>query len=338
MKARRDRNDIAAIAAAWVARCDRGPLSAREQMRLDAWLAEDRRHLGAFAQARAVMVHFDRAGALGKSYDPRHFERAHQEPPADRQRRRLLWMAGTGIAAGMVGLALLPHHGRQISTRLGESLRVSLADGSVLFLNSASKVVVRFSQTRRLVRLIQGEAFFDVAKDTLRPFVVEAVQATVVALGTSFAVSRTADAAVRVIVREGTVDFSADTTVGMVRRQLSADMLAVAQPRARLEIESLEPGEVSRRLAWREGMISFEGDTLAEAAREFTRYSHIRIVIDDPAVAHRRVVGLYSATDPVGFAHAVALSMGLAVSRHGDTVHLDAIDSPDNSKVGSHRR
>src|SRR3546814_16359917 len=65
-------------------------------------------------------------------------------------------------------------------------------------------------------------------------------------------------------------------------------------------------------------MLSFSGATLEQAAPQFARYSELRITIDDPLVAHKRLVGLYSATDPQGFAHAVALSLGLRAERAHD--------------------
>lgn len=314
-----DSNEIDGTAAAWAARSDRGPLSARRQAELDAWLAQDPRHAGAFARAQAVLKYFERAGSLGEQYDPRHFVEHPRGAPNDSQRRKFLWLAGTGIAAGITGAAFLWQGERRVSTRLGEILRVPLQDGSAATLNSASTISIRYDRARRLIRLLSGEALFDVAKDAARPFVVEAAQASVVAVGTSFTVEHAAGSLVKVMVREGTVDFR----VPRVRaRRLVADMLATVQPDEHIEVEPLQPMEVHRRLAWRDGMISFDGDTLAQAAAEFARYSNVRIVIDDPAVAKRRIVGLYSATDPAGFARAVALSMNLRVQHQGNTVRL----------------
>src|SRR3546814_4473780 len=92
-------------------------------------------------------------------------------------------------------------------------------------------------------------------------------------------------------------------------------MLATAAPTRKIEVQPLRVPDVERRLAWRAGMLSFSGATLEEAAAQFARYSELRIIIDDPLVAQKRVVGLYSATDPEGFAHAVALSLGLRAER-----------------------
>lgn len=322
MSTRHDSTSIDDTAAAWVARCDRGPLSAADEAALDAWLAADRRHLGAYARANAVLVHFERARALGAHYDPVRFG-TPAAGPDNRARRRFLWLTGTAAAAGLAGLAFLRPTGNRFSTRLGEVLRLPLQDGSVVTLNSATELAVEFSRARRLVRLVRGEALFDVASDALRPFVVQAAQASVIAVGTSFTVQRVADAAIEVVVREGSVDFDVDAGLARVPPvRLAANTMALVRPDRHVEIEPLKPIDVRRRLAWRDGMISFDGDTLAQAASQFARYSDTRIVIDDPAIARRHVVGLYSANNPVGFAQAVALSMGLRAERRDGAVHL----------------
>lgn len=311
---------IDAAAAAWVARRDRGALSPETEAALDAWLAADPRHLGAYARASAVFARLERARALGPRYDPGDFDEAAGTPP-DAARRHFLWATGAAVAASVTGAVLLRRPGRHIGTRLGEILRVPLDDGSVVTLNSATAITVEFGSARRLVRLLRGEALFDVASDALRPFVVDADQARVVAVGTSFTVHRALGDAVEVMVREGIVEIAAELAHVRPIRVL-ANTLALARPDNPVTVEPLRPIEISRKLAWRDGMISFEGDTLAQAATQFARYSDVRIVIDDPVVAKLRVVGLYSATDPAGFAHAVALSMNLRAERNGDVVHL----------------
>src|SRR3546814_1931322 len=92
-------------------------------------------------------------------------------------------------------------------------------------------------------------------------------------------------------------------------------MLATAAPTRKIEVKPLRVPDVERHLAWRAGMLSFSGATLEAAAAQFARYSELRIIIDDPLGAPQRVVGLYSANDPDGFAHAVALSLGVRSSR-----------------------
>jgi len=325
MPKRRHSESIDAIAASWVARADRAPLSALETEALENWLAEDPRHAGAHARASAIFVHLERASALGRNFDPGTFRPA-PGTGIDTSRRRFLTGAGAALAAtaaGVAGLMVLHGSSRSIETRLGEVLRVSLQDGSVVTLNSASRINVEFRNNRRFVRLLKGEALFDVAKDSLRPFVVDVAKDLVVATGTSFTVQRALDDMVQVLVREGSVDFAHEFDHDRPPPiRLEANTMAVAAPDQKVHVKALQPIEVSRLLAWRDGMISFDGETLAHAAAQFARYSNTRIVIDDPAVANRRVVGLYAAGNPEGFARAVALSMRLNVARRGDSVHL----------------
>jgi len=314
---RRDRTNIDAIAAGWVAREDRAPLAEQEQARLQAWLEEDRRHLGAYARARAVFVHFDRARALGVQSGP-----AAGGPAARRPRRKtMLWAAGMAACLCVVATLQLLGAGHH-ATATGEVLRVPLSDGSAVTLNSNSEIDVDFDDGIRRVRLLRGEALFDVAKDSSRPFVVDADSTRVTAVGTSFTVDRVSGREVKVLVREGVVEL-ADST--LPRRQpvrLAANMLATAVPTRKIEVQPLRVPDVERRLAWRDGMLSFSGATLEEAAKQFARYSELRIIIDDPLVARKRVVGLYSATDPEGFAHAVALSLDLRAERGPEGIRL----------------
>lgn len=316
------------LAADWVARADREPLSPNEADALSTWLAEDSRHLGAYARAKAVYAHFDRASALGKDFEPGEFQ-PRAQGSVHASRRRFLMTAGGAVvaaAAGVAGVAILHDPVRHITTRLGEVLRLSLEDGSAITLNSASAMKVEFQRTQRLVQLLRGEALFDVAKDVMRPFVVEVGSDRVVAVGTSFSVQHAVAGIVEVLVQEGSVEFAHGIDTGLEQSvRLSANSVASATENQHIEVKPLQTIDVSRRLAWRDGMISFDGDTLAQAASQFARYSDTRIVIDDPAIAQRSVVGLYSAGNPEGFARAVALSMNLRVERRGDAVHLKPV-------------
>ena len=80
--------------------------------------------------------------------------------------------------------------------------------------------------------------------------------------------------------------------------------------------------EVSRELAWRSGQIALEGETLAEAAQIFARYSSTRIEIDDPAVGREEITGLFAANDPVRFAEAAAISLNLKAEIGPEAIRL----------------
>ena len=186
-------------------------------------------------------------------------------------------------------------------------------------LNSNSEVSVDFGERERQVLLVKGEALFEVASDPLRPFSVVADGTRVTAVGTAFSVARRGDGGLEVVVREGIVEVDGGDPQPV---RVIANFKASARPGADVRIEPLQTEETGRRLAWSDGMLAFEGDTLAQAAAQFARYSSVRILIDDPDIAQRRVAGLYSATDPDGFATAVAASMGLRVERSERGIHL----------------
>lgn len=321
---RQDRTSIDGTAADWVAREDRGPLAAPEQAALQAWLSADRRHLGAYARARAVFVHVDRARALGV-----------QSPlagaGATRGRKfgtkRVLWLAGMAACLCIVA-AMQLLNGAHHATGTGEILRVALQDGSAVTLNSSSEIEVDFDDGLRRVYLLRGEALFDVAKDRTRPFIVDAADTRVTAVGTSFTVDRSAGNEVQVLVREGVVELVDRTLPLREAVRLEANTLAMVTPQRKVEVQPLRVPEVGRRLAWRDGMLSFSGATLEDAAAQFARYSEMRIIIDDPVVARKRVVGLYSATDPEGFAEAVAVSLDLRTERVSGGVRIERAQAP----------
>lgn len=301
--------EIDAVAAEWAARIDRGPLSPEDDKRLEMWLSADDRRRGAFMRMRAISLHTERAKALGANYDPKHFLPKADAGPR-RISRRAVWVGLVAIAAsgiGVVGLTL--RQPELYETRIGETRIVTLEDGSVITLNTSSRIRVAFNEERRRVTLDEGEALFDVAKDKARPFVVHAGEAFVTAVGTSFTVKRLESAPVEVMVREGIVDVSARDSARPVRMAANTRMSATAIKT--IAPSSISPGDISRELAWSAGRIAFEGDTLAQAAQTFARYSDTRIIIDDPDVAREEISGLFSMNDPVSFARAAAASLGL---------------------------
>ncbi len=310
-------------AADWAARLDRGALSGAEEQELDAWLSADPRRAGAFARARAVALYSDRARALGSQFDPDKFAPPAAEPvsaPRPVSRRNLLWGGGAAAASAVLTAGLtFATRGETFTTKRGEVRIVPLSDGSVVSLNTESRLRVHYGANERTIHLDDGEALFDVAKDKLRPFVVHAGETVVRAVGTSFTVRRFADAQVQVLVREGVVDVRRGLTAAQPVR-LSANMRATSQAPTveaspaqviRVSAVAVQPADVDRALAWREGRIAFQGETLRQAVTELERYSDTRIVIEDPAIANEEITGLFQANNAVGFAQTVATSFGL---------------------------
>jgi len=319
---------IDAQAAEWAARVDGGPLSPEEQSALDVWLDSDVRHLGAYAKARAVFAHVQRAKALGPGYDAAEFAAPPAEPLAGPSRRQL-WMGGAAAAAAVAVTAGvgLQWRGTHFRTRLGEVRLVPLPDGSSMTLNTASRATIVFTRTERRVHLLEGEAIFDVSKDPSRPFLVEAADTHVRAVGTSFVVRRLPDKPVQVVVCEGVVEVNRDALKFAPPIRVTANTRAIAARDGEIEAASLTPAEVRRELVWREGFLSFEDEPLGQAVAEFARYSDTPIVIDDPVVARETVTGLFRANNPGGFARAVADALHLKAEVTSQAVRLSRADN-----------
>lgn len=305
-------------AADWVARLDRGALSPNESLALDAWIDSDVRRRGAYMRMQAIALHSERARALGADFDPATYSGpgTHLDGPIYSKatpfratRRKFLWLGGGIAACAVGGLSIgILEQGQTYRTKLGEVRVVSLEDGSVVTLNTSSRMSVRFTKGQRLISLLEGEALFDVAHDKARPFIVNAGDTVVRAVGTSFTVRRIEDTPIEVLVREGVVEIAGPKTTTPIR--VAANTRAVASSQGLTVATPIAPAAIARQLAWREGRLAFEGETLAEAATVFGRYSDTRIIVD-PGVANEEITGLFAANDPVTFAKAAAASLDL---------------------------
>ena len=179
---------------------------------------------------------------------------------------------------------------RELSTGVGQQGTLRMADGSLITANTATVLTVAESDTRRSTALRGGEAFFEVAKNPRKPFVVTAGRITVTALGTRFAVRET----------------NARVDVNLADGRVRVDMPAVEGRPAQSAI--LLPGqelvwngrgyrtgavEVERRLAWRKGVMDFDRVPLAEAVAEINRYSPQEIIVSSPALARHPISGTF---------------------------------------------
>ena len=254
----------------------------------------------------------------------------HDMPPASTgspkwTRRRIMLngsAAASVAAAGIVGAAMIWNDRSRtsvaappveyFSTRMGETRSARLVDGSVVTLNTNSKISVSYTESARNIRLDQGEALFNVAKNKKRPFIVTASDTVVRAVGTSFTVRFLPQRPVQILVQEGVVEVAHKGVRGSRPIRATAETQAVVAANAPIVVRAVPHPQVERNLAWQFGRIAFENETLADAAVEFARYSETKITVD-PAVAKRTITGLFASNDPVGFAKAAASVLDLHV-------------------------
>ena len=325
-------NEIDRQAAEWLAKRDAGTLSSDEEADFQAWLAADVRALGAYCRCEGALAQVEFAAGIAES-ELAVFRAAKDIQGAKgwawtRRRAVLTGGAAAGLAAaGVVGVAHLTSS-REVNfaTEIGTVREVTLADDSIVTLNTNSEISVRYSDATRVVHLRRGEALFDVAKNKKRPFIVLAENTEVRAVGTSFAVSMLPKQPLQILVKEGVVELKPRIAGQFAPFRVTANTRLLIPHEDRFVASTLPTSKVRRDLAWQYGQIAFDNETLHEAAEEFARYSDIRIVVD-PAVANRTVTGLFAANDPVGFAKTSAEILDLKVEVKDGEVYLS--DRPE---------
>ncbi|PKP93316.1 MAG: iron dicitrate transport regulator FecR [Alphaproteobacteria bacterium HGW-Alphaproteobacteria-16] len=303
-------------AAAFIARMDGDNWTDIDEAALQAWFDENPVRRGLLLRMQAEWMTLDTGPAPAERSTPQtqandDEDNAPQSWLSRRWNRRGL-MAGAAASAAALyltfGVAAAPSN---YETRVGEIRRLPLADGSVMTMNSGSQLTVNLEKEARRVELARGEAWFEVAKDTTRPFLVAAGDIQVRAIGTAFSVRRR-ETGVEVLVTEGVVEMTSRLGNGL-RLTLRAGERAMLSANALMDYKTDQASGVDRALAWRSGMIDLDGTTLSGAAAEFNRYNRRQIVIADTTIASEQFDGLFRVNDPEGFSEAVKASLDVSV-------------------------
>lgn len=317
-------------AASWVVRQALGTLTPAEQAALDVWLREDPAHEVAFERESAVWERTERLRALrpqGPVIDDLLLSR--NEPKAARQAVRR-WSEPWRIAAAAVlcvavaggGFFWVGDGSKAYATAVGERRVVVLGDGSRIELNTDTRLSVRLTATGRRVKLIKGEALFDVRTDKTRPFTVAAENEVVRAVGTAFTV-RLDREAVKVLVVKGEVEIEGRAGPQEIPFAVRLPAGAIGTYGAQGAVSrATAAGEADRTLSWRYGAISLAGETLDEAAAEFNRYNTKQLVVADRPTGALRLGGYFQQTDVDGFARALQSGFDVKVTDTGQALYL----------------
>jgi transmembrane sensor len=211
--------------------------------------------------------------------------------------------ASTCLIAVLGGWFAFGSRGQLIETDLAERRQVMLNDGSVVHLEPETTLRIRFIDLERRVSLERGRALFRVAKDAQRPFLVSTEHTTVRAVGTAFGVEN-GGRGVIVTVTEGKVAVArlrGDGEVSVAGPAIPSDVLLSAGQQVTVQnsgaVETVRAVDTARALAWAEGQLVFENDTLAHVVTEFNRYNRTQLRISDEQLAARKVSGVFEATD-----------------------------------------
>jgi transmembrane sensor len=313
-------------AAEWFVRSCSGEFGPEQCAALDAWLA-------ARPENRSAFDH------LSREWQALDAVRSHPDMLMLRENartsaaaaRRYRWYrpifataACAGVAAAVWWVAPKPSILRSAEpapivyeTPVGQRSKIVLADGSDLDLDANSKVEVRYSARARAIDLLRGRAFFKVAKNAARPFVVTAGTLRVTAIGTRFDVDLR-PASTHVMLAEGKVNIRQEGS----DRKDSVSLVMSAGYQLTSEHSGLSLSRIDPRQAaeWLDGRLVFSNATLSDIVLEFNRYSPRPIVVD-PGLANRRMSGVFAASNPAAFLDA-AEALGLARASRTATAYV----------------
>lgn len=348
-------DSVREAAALWFDRLTRDNVSEETRASFARWLEEAPEH-------RAAYEAVERTWALAQSepHDPQILALRH-ETALRLTRKPSLWMRAPGwvaativlvIMGGALGIALWPQFAskapvrsadsrspaaeiieeprarglQRYATAIGERLAVTLEDGSQVTLNTQTALEAAFSLSERRILLTQGQALFEVTKDPIRPFVVEARGRRLVALGTAFDV-RIEGERVQVTMIEGslrvertepnrgTVEAAAEMSSFVTTLTAGEQLTVDARQLDRVRIADAE-----RVTSWRHGQLIFENSRLGDAVTELNRYSKTKIQLADPALGDLRISGAFVTGRPTVFVEALSEYFPITVTRADDQV------------------
>lgn len=325
-----DTKIIESEAAAWLAQLDGDNMSVQDLAAFKDWMRRSPRHQ---LEIRELAEVWGELNTLTDLIEPIAEASSAERKILKQQKNKFLpgWTTGwttvltACIAAAFIGFSALhilntSTEKRQpilIATSIGQQQTSILPDGSSVILNTNSKVEVDYSASVRKIRLLYGEAVFDVTADKKRPFVVYAGNGVVRAVGTIFSV-RIDNEAVNVTVSEGAVELSSITqnTISEKAPSVAAAGFIKAGHMAVLEnqrtlIAPLSIEKINAALSWQDGLLTISGEPLEQVVAEISRYTTLKISIRDPKIRNMRIGGVF----PTGDMDALfeALEMGFGV-------------------------
>lgn len=317
-------NTVEQQATAWFVRLRADDASERDRQAWQQWLHADPGHRTAYGRVEALWSSLGEFAAA-----PELAVRMPRPRMASRAPRRRRWLAAAAAATvlacatGMAFLLLAPRAVESAyRTDIGERRSLQLEDGTRVDLDADTRVQVRYDPHQRLVRLEGGRAFFRVARDSARPFLVQTSAGSVRALGTRFEVSRLGDAA-DVTLYEGSVELRGGTDAARPATRLG---VLVPGQRARMAEQRMQVTDAAVAAGsapgWLSGRLVFNDTPLPEAVAEFGRYSFKPVLLADPGLASYRVSGVFRGEDVEGFIQALGEVYGIPEHHTADGAHV----------------
>jgi len=302
----------------WLIRMEAQPHNENQKAEFECWLAEDPAHASAFSRIATMwnLPELKEATEILVAKHPVGTENpkviAFKPRPVKAWLRAVAAIAATVIVA--VGIyqypSLMLQWNADYITQAGMIRQLTLPDGSQLTLNTNSAVALNFSDGKRRVTLLQGEAYFDVVKDAEHPFVVAAQFSQTEVKGTAFTVRSEDDRDV-VVLQRGLVEVSLESS-----RAISAELRPGQEVFAERNVLShVQPADVETSLAWLSGRMSFNAEPLERVVAQVQRYYPHTILITRDSLKSNLVSGNYRLDNPEGILRSLAAATESTVYR-----------------------
>ena len=306
-------------ASNWIVRMKAHDVTDRDRRAFEQWRAAAPEHAEAYAKLErtwAVVASLDHLkGSAGVGA-----ERSARPP---RFVKAAIAVTGALMAAGVIMWVALPTppSGEHYAPRPAEIRTIALTDGSSLVLSAGAEATVLLTGDERRIDLVSGSALFDVTHDAERPFIVHTPKGDISVLGTSFVIRVSADRVTTTVLR-GSVRGAAPRirVLGLVATRETVTAGAneeITFADAHAEVTPISVEAIPRRLAWREGMLAFDGETLSEAIAEVSQQTGWQFELADAELGQMRVGG-YVRADAEAFIELLSSSFNLEATRKGE--------------------
>jgi transmembrane sensor len=345
------KDDIQEQASLWVSRMDRG-LSQEEQLNFQLWAKQSDFHRSALFSLAALWDDLSVLNELSALFP--------LEKPAPQNNNIIAkYTMAASVAFIMIFVGSLffnvspfsaPNNEQQfvenrtLQTVVGQQTRFFLSDGSRIKLNTNSLVTVSFAKNSRLLTLIKGEASFDVAKDKSRPFTVTVGEKSFTALGTIFNVQKTTNNDIELVVTEGRVLITkssqplnkiAKILTSLPKEKLpgllvTSGEIVTIENNIQTPVQKTSFEEIQRELAWQQGMLVFNGEPLAEALAEVSRYTTTEFEIDDTELTKIKVAGYFKANDIDGLLKSLSSNFNIRFEKMDNNAIRLSLNSQEN--------
>lgn len=312
-------------AAAWDARLRGAKATFRDRQAFQSWLQQDGEHQAAHDRLQAALSVLRAQAELPELSALR--DEARNSIRQSRRQQTLSIVLAAAAAVLLLMLVIVPQteRGAEIAawvqggaiyrTSPNERTKVTLADGSVVTLDSGTRLLAKLGKSRRDITLLAGRALFQVAKDRQRPFVVRAGDRSITALGTVFDVLLS-PRELRVTLAEGTVAVRSVQPRSSLGQQVLKPHQQLVQTLGYHSSE-LRTIDTDKALSWADGQIFFENEPLASAVVEMNQYSQLKIIVD-PSAANLRINGMFHTGNQAGFIEALRNTLPVEVHSGGD--------------------